>query len=75
MAVTKTLTDIKLRLVLETDETKNGKAVTKNWNLHKINPSATDEQLFAAAEALAGLQTLTLSDINTVESNTLSSDE
>jgi len=75
MAVTKTLTDVKLQLRLESETTKNGKVVTKNLNLHKINPSATKGQLFAAGEALAELQTLALSGIRTIDTSKLSSGE
>jgi len=75
MTVTKTLTDVKLQLQLETETTKNGKAVLKNLSLNKLNPSATKEQLFTAAEALAGLQTLALSGIRTIDTSELSSDE
>lgn len=71
MAVSSNTTDIKLQIQIETGETKNGKAVLKNLNFSKIKASATNEELFAAGSAIAGLQTKTLADINAVSTHVL----
>lgn len=75
MAVTKTCTDIKLLVGVETDETKNGKAVTKNLSFSRIKTDATDEQLLAAGQAIAGFQTHDLSGVTVREDNALSESE
>lgn len=75
MAVTKTLKDIQLRILVETEEVKNGAAVMKAIYLNKINPSSTADQLYTAGQAVASLQKLTLDSIRTIDTNELTSDE
>jgi hypothetical protein len=60
------LQDVQLRLVLETGIDSGGKLQFKSKNYNNINSSATPDQLFAVAQAIASLQTLPL---NTIEKN------
>lgn len=71
MATNRTTTDLKFLVEVETDETKNGKPVTKNLSFSKIKLDATDDQLMAAGQAIAGLQTHTLSGVNVREDSAL----
>lgn len=71
MAVERLTTDLKLQVRVETGDTKNGKAVLKNLNFNKIRADATREELLAAGEAIAGLQSLTLSEIRSIDTGTL----
>lgn len=75
MAVTRTTTDVKLLVEVETDETKNGKAVTKNLSFSKIKLDATDAELLTAGTAIAALQTHSLSAVNVRDDSTLSESE
>jgi hypothetical protein len=60
------LQDVQLRLVLEVGFDGEGKMQYRSKNYNNINSSATAEQLFAVAQAIASLQTLQL---NTIEKN------
>jgi hypothetical protein len=60
------LTDVQLRLVLETGVDSEGRPQLKSKNYNNINSSATPDQLFAVAQAIASLQSLPL---NTIEKN------
>lgn len=71
MAVTKTVTDSKLILALDTGETKNGKAVTKNASFSRIKKAASDEALFNAGTAIASLQTKDLDSTKRTDTATL----
>ncbi len=71
MAAIKTIVDAKLLVVVETGETKNGRALTKNLSFSKIKTDATGEELLAAGSAIASLQTRTLSGIKVNEAYTL----
>lgn len=72
MAVKRTTKDLKLLVEVETDEMKNGKAVTKKLSFSKIRLDATDEELLAAGKAVGNLQTRTLSGVDIREDSGLS---
>ena len=67
MAASKEIYDTKLLVVVETGETKNGKAVTKNLSFSKIRVDATGEQLLAAGAGIASLQSHALSTLRVNE--------
>lgn len=71
MAVTSTITNIKLQIQVETGDTKNGQPVLKNLNFNRIRSDANADQLMEAGKAIANLQTMTLSNINSISTNNL----
>ncbi len=64
MAAKKTVIDMKLQVRVE-DES-SGTLKYKNVSFSKVNFAATDEQLLAAGNAIAELQTRNLSGVRTV---------
>lgn len=71
MAATKNIVDAKLLVVVETGETKNGKALTKSLSFSKIKTDATGEELLAAGNAISSLQVRALAGIKVNEAYTL----
>ena len=71
MAAIKTIVDAKLLVVVETGETKNGKALTKNLSFSKIKTDATGDELLTAGTAISSLQSRTLSGVKVNEIYTL----
>lgn len=71
MAVTKTKTDTKLMVVLDTGETKGGKAVTKTVTYSTVKNSASDEELLAAGNALGSLCAQDLDSVSVTEIHAL----
>lgn len=58
----------KKSLVLKFDAgVVNGKQTFKSKSFSKINETATDEQMYATAMALTGLQELDLEEINKID--------
>lgn len=68
MAATKKLYDIKLQVRVENGTTTTGTKALKSLNLNQIKLDATAEQLLAAGEAVAHLQSQTLSGIRVIDS-------
>lgn len=71
MSISKAMKDIKLQIRLENGTNASGSAKYTNLNLNKIKLTATDEELYAAGQALSELQTLPLSEIRTVSTHEL----
>ena len=71
MAAVKTTKDVKLLVEVETEETKNGKPVTKSLSFSKIKLDASGDELLAAGQAIANLQTYTLAGVNVREDSML----
>lgn len=71
MSISKAMKNLKLQVRLEDGNTTSGSTKYKNLNLTKIKLTATDDQLYAAGQALSELQTLPLSDIRTVSTHEL----
>ena len=71
MSISKSMKNLKLQVRLEDGSTASGSTKYKNLNLTKIKLTATDDQLYAAGQALSELQTLPLSDIRTVSTQEL----
>lgn len=68
MAATKKLYDIKLQVRVENGTTTTGSKALKSLNLNQIKLDATADQLLAAGEAVAHLQSQTLSGIRVIDS-------
>lgn len=68
MAVNKISSGTVLGLELQTGVDAQGNPVYRNKNLRNINPAAADQDLFDAAQTLAGLQEYTLNQISRVDS-------
>lgn len=68
MAATKKLYDIKLQVRVENGTTTTGTKALKSLNLNQIKLDATADQLLAAGEAVAHLQSQTLSGIRVIDS-------
>ncbi|MBM7867675.1 DUF1659 domain-containing protein [Heliobacterium gestii] len=71
MAVSKNPVNASLRLVTQTGTTAKGEPKFQNRDFKGLKPSATDENVFAAAEALSGLMSLPVSRIARVDMNQL----
>lgn len=67
MAATKKLYDIKLQVRVENGTTTTGAKALKSLNLNQIKLDATADQLLAAGEAVAHLQSQTLSGIRVID--------
>lgn len=68
MAATKKLYDIKFQVRVENGTTTTGAKALKSLNLNQIKLDATADQLLAAGEAVAHLQSQTLSGIRVIDS-------
>ena len=68
MAATKKLYDIKLQVRVENGTTTSGAKALKSLNLNQIKLDATADQLLAAGEAVAHLQSQALSGIRVIDS-------
>lgn len=68
MAATKKLYDIKLQVRVENGTTTTDAKALKSLNLNQIKLDATADQLLAAGEAVAHLQSQTLSGIRVIDS-------
>lgn len=68
MAATKKLYDIKLQVRVENGTMTTGAKALKSLNLNQIKLDATADQLLAAGEAVAHLQSQTLSGIRVIDS-------
>ena len=66
MAAVKSMTDLKLLVVVENGTTASGKKSTKNITFSQVKLTATDEELLAAGNAVAGLLSSSLSGLKLV---------
>lgn len=66
MAAVKSMTDLKLLVVVENGTTALGKKSTKNISFSQVKLTATDEELLAAGNAVAGLLSTNLSGLKLV---------
>ncbi|WP_416178094.1 DUF1659 domain-containing protein [Dialister sp.] len=66
MAAVKSMTDLKLLVVVENGTTASGKKSTKNISFSQVKLTATDEELLAAGNAVAGLLSTNLSGLKLV---------
>ncbi|MCA1029744.1 DUF1659 domain-containing protein [Bacillus timonensis] len=64
--------DTKLRLILEVGLDEKGNLKYKNKTYHNVKTSATADELYAVAVAIAGLQSLPLEDIERNDTHFLS---
>ena len=69
MAIQNTLVDIKPQIRVEDTSTRETKV--KNLNFTRIKCAATNDELYAAANAIAALQSRPLSGIHTVATGDL----
>jgi hypothetical protein len=60
-----------LKLVLDTGQVVNGNPVLRTRSINGIKSTAADQDLFDAAQALAGLQQYTLNAVRRVDNSTL----
>ncbi|KON86006.1 hypothetical protein AF332_03715 [Sporosarcina globispora] len=58
------IVDSKLRLVFETGLNEQGKPVYKSKTYNSVKPSATADQLFTVGQAIAGLSSYPLAELN-----------
>jgi hypothetical protein len=63
------LIESQLRLVFDMGLDENGKTIFKNKNFNNVKTSSTADQLLQAAQAIASLQTETLSVVERNNSN------
>ena len=63
--------DSQLSLVFDIGMDENGKAIVKRKNYNNVKTTATPDELLQVAQALASLQTETLSVIERNDSNTI----
>lgn len=75
MATTATVTDLSIIVEYETDETKNGKAVTATQTFSNVNPAATDDQCLAYGSAIGALKAGNLAGVQKKVTSELSSGE
>lgn len=66
MAAKKTMTDVKLQVVVENGTTGTGRKATKNLSFSQIKITAIDDQLMDAGKAIAGLLSSSLSGIRLI---------
>ena len=69
MAIQNKLVDIKLQIRVE--DTSTGEMKVKNLNFTRIKCAATNDELYAAANAIAQLQSRPLSCVRTVATGDL----
>ncbi len=69
MAIQNKLVDMKLQIRVE--DTSTGETKVKNLNFTRIKCAATNDELYAAANAIAALQSRPLSGIRTVATGDL----
>lgn len=69
MVIQNKLVDIKLQIRVE--DTSTGEMKVKNLNFTRIKCAATNDELYAAANAIAALQSRPLSGIRTVATGDL----
>lgn len=67
MAIIANQSDSKLKLVLDAGLDENNKEITKNKTFANIKTTATNENVYEVATALAGLQSYTLKSIKKYE--------
>jgi len=67
MAVNKVSGGTVLNLEVQTGVDAQGNPVYRNRNYKSIDPSAADQDLYDVAQAIAGLQSYTLSKISRVD--------
>lgn len=65
--------DSQLRLVFQVGLDEKGEMIYKNKNYNNIKPSSTADQLYAVAQAITGLQSQALADIERNDKHLLSS--
>lgn len=71
MAVIRSIADSTLRLVLQTGTNASGNPIFVNRNYRNIKVDATDQDVYAVAEALAELQIYTLNAVDRIDTNQL----
>ena len=67
MAAQKIITDLKLQVRVENGSTTSGAVTIKNINLNQIKLQATADELLAAGQGLANLQSSNLSGIRIID--------
>ena len=67
MAVNKVSSGTALSLEVQTGIDAQGNPVYRSRNYKSINPNAADQDLYDVAQAIAGLQSYTLSKISRVD--------
>ncbi|WP_018086023.1 DUF1659 domain-containing protein [Desulfurispora thermophila] len=71
MPVTRVATGSALRLVLQTGVDEQGNPITRNKTLSNVKTSASDEDVYAVAALLAGLQDYGVNNILRIDSGAL----
>ncbi|ABZ85568.1 conserved hypothetical protein [Heliomicrobium modesticaldum Ice1] len=71
MAVSKSPISASLRLIAQTGTNAKGEPLFQNRDFKGLKPSATDDNVYAAAEALSGLMSIPVSRIARVDTNQL----
>ncbi|MBP1924381.1 hypothetical protein J2Z76_000234 [Sedimentibacter acidaminivorans] len=67
MAIIANQSDSKLKLVLDAGLDENNKEITKNKTFANVKTTATNENVYEVATALAGIQSYTLKNIKKYE--------
>lgn len=67
MAIIANQADTKIKLVLDAGIDENNKEITKNKTIANVKTTATNDNIYEVATALAGLQTYTLKNIKRYE--------
>lgn len=72
MAVTKTSGDSRLTMVVQTGQKPDNTPILQSKSYGRVRAAATDEEVFSAGMAIAGLQSMTLHAIERNDNATLS---
>lgn len=72
MAVISTNNPTGLKLRFDCGKDDNGKVVVKTKTYSKINPSATNDDVYAVAKAISSLQEHSLIEVQKIDNTTIS---
>lgn len=72
MPVVSTIVDSRLQLRLQTGEDTQGNPIVRTKTYSRVKPAALDEDVYAVAKALAGLQINPLVEVKRVNEKDLS---
>ena len=75
MAVAKVCASSKLVIRVQTGEMSGNSPVIKELSFSRIKSDAKDEDLYAAGDALAGLQSLAVDGVRRVDTYSMTSEE
>lgn len=72
MAIVSTNNPTGLKLRFDCGKDNNGKVVVKSKTYSKINPNATNDDIYAVAKAISSLQEHSLIEVQKIDNTTIS---